>query len=187
MPCHPASPSARRPLPQVLRPYLPVINIHPSLFLWLLDVALDALLGDSAHSQGPQGPLLPLVQRDRGGLHGSSSAFLSEVQRCPRWGQRKEGNPGFCPHLGPKFGVPSFNRTNPLCVGRASPKPSEKASLSFRERAFSSTGLQVHSAGHWKAGAPLGAQERRPLALGVWAWYRPRLGSRLAVCPCGIA
>lgn len=87
-------------LPQVLPPYLPVKNIHPPLFLWLLDVALDALLGDSAHSQGPQVPPLPLVQREHGGFHGSTSAFFSEVQRCLRWGQRKEGNPGFCPHLG---------------------------------------------------------------------------------------
>lgn len=60
----------------------------------------------------------------------------------PEVGAEEGGEPGVLspprpPPAAPKFGVPSFNRTNHVCVGRASPKPSEKASLSFRERAFS--------------------------------------------------
>ena len=110
----------------------------------------------------------------------------------PEVGAEEGGEPGVLspprpPQLLPNLGCPVL--TGPtMSVWEELPQSRLRKPRFLSEKGrFPGTGLQVHTAGHWKAGAPLGAQERRPLALGVWAWYRPRLGSRLTVCPCGIA
>lgn len=107
----------------------------------------------------------------------------------PEVGAEEGGEPGVLspprrPQLLPnlKPGTPTFSVWEELPQSHL-----RKPRLLSKKGRFPDAGPQVHSAGHREAGAPLGARKRRPLALRLWAWYRPRPGSRLTACPCGIA